>query len=107
MKRSLRNGIAIGISAIVVVALAYFFFSNRRQVVQPPFAGTLSPGVRPDDTLPTAEFLKVHPEALAEAQRRCDAGEGQDAVALCDVVHSAKASLMADKFRQGAGGGSK
>lgn len=107
MNKSLKTGITIGVSAIIIAALAYFFLSRQNHVTQPPFIGTSSSDTRPNDPLPSPEFLKAHPDALADAERRCDAGEGQETVALCDVVHSAKASLMADKFHQGAGGGPK
>lgn len=97
--------IAIVAAAVVAaVTIAVYFMSAGN----PAGAPQRSPSLPVTGAAtPTAEFLKSHPDALADAQKRCDTGSGQDVVALCDVVHSAKASLMADKFRQGASGSAK
>ena len=105
MTKSMRIGFSVAVVAVVILAVAYFVVSGRHQAPLPSIAGPSTENSSAD-AVPTAEFLKANPKALADAQSQCDSGTGRDVVALCDAVHSAKASLMADKFRQGAGGGS-
>lgn len=89
---------------VVVIAIAAYFMHGTNQASAPPVASSV-PVTGTD--VPTVSFLKSHPDALSKAQERCDSGNGQEVVSLCDAVHSAKASLMADKFRQGVSGGAK
>lgn len=90
----------------VAVAIAAYSISTRSPTNPPISVGTPATS-DVSGTVPSADFLKSHPEALSDAQKRCDSESGQGVVALCDAVHSAKASLLADRFRKGAGGSAK
>jgi len=90
--------------ATAIAALAYAVVVKGRAA---PTETSAPYTAAPDDTVPTADYLKAHPAALAEAQKRCDVGNGQNVVTLCDAVHDAKASLMSDQFRKGPAGGPK
>jgi hypothetical protein len=70
-------------------------------VVQKPSTdagGTIAPPVA--QTIPTTQYLLAHPDALTEAEQKCQDGSAPSPL-YCSNVHKAENLRLANQYRQG------
>lgn len=70
-------------------------------VVQRPSAdgsGTVTPPIV--ETIPTPQYLLAHPDALKEAEQKCQDGSAPSPL-YCSNVHKAENLRLANQYRQG------
>jgi hypothetical protein len=61
-------------------------------------SGTVTPPVI--ETIPTPQYLLAHPDALKEAEQKCQEGSAPSSL-YCSSVHKAENLRLADQYRQG------
>jgi hypothetical protein len=69
-------------------------------VQKPPTdgSGTVTPPVI--ETIPTPQYLLTHPDALKEAEQKCQDGSAPSPL-YCSNVHKAENLRLANQYRQG------
>ena len=53
------------------------------------------------EIIPTPQFLLAHPDALKEAEQKCQDGSAPSSV-YCSNVHKAESLRLAEQYRQGS-----
>lgn len=76
-------------------------------VVQRPSSGAATVTAPPVvETIPTPQYLLAHPDALKEAEQRCQQGTAPSSL-YCSNVHKAESLRLADQYRSGLQQGAK
>jgi hypothetical protein len=53
------------------------------------------------ETIPTPQYLLPHPDALKEAEQKCQDGSAPSSL-YCSNVHKAESLRLAEQYRQGS-----
>jgi hypothetical protein len=70
-------------------------------VVQKPAPeGATIPATPVIEPIPTPQYLLAHPDALKEAEQKCQQGSAPSSL-YCSNVHKAESLRLADQYRRG------
>lgn len=83
-------GAAAAASTLVVVYVAQKPSTDGGSTVTPPVI----------ETIPTPQYLVAHPDALKEAEQKCQDGSAPSSL-YCGNVHKAENLRLANQYRQG------
>ena len=92
MKSSIALG---GAAAIFLIVAGIYFLQNRPADTLSSAAGSSAS----DGSSPTPQYLFEHPDALKEAEKKCENG-GDTSSLYCSNVHRAESLRMADQYRR-------
>lgn len=83
-------GAAAAASTLVVVYVVQKPSTDTGSTVMPPVV----------ETIPTPQYLLAHPDALKDAEQKCQDGSAPSSL-YCGNVHKAENLRLANQYRQG------